>query len=715
MKKIVAIAISIAFIITIFASSAFSASASTLPDEYNSDPSNVQFMTSVKSQGEFGNCWAFAAIACCEAEAIKNHGASKNDIDLSELHLAYFGYNGERSTGDTVTAYSPFYQHGGYSQLPIFTFSSWIGLVDESVAPYESFTRYPINFSLNSNLMYQSVEYYVENAYTYSLPNDIDRVKQAIITYGAVQTSYYSNEYYLNSVASAQYCPTSYSPDHAVTIVGWNDTYSRTNFNSTNRPQKDGAWLVKNSWGEDWGIDGYFWLSYEDKSATSATAYDVTPTNEFEYDNNYQHDGGIALTYSPDYSRNAAANIFTARSNEELLAVSIMTYDIPNADYSLKIYVNPEELTPSGFNKGTPIHEQSGALPEAGYTTIPLTTPIDLYEDDVFVVLIETNAFIALDADQDITQGNTTLVRSDAAVKQNQTYFSVDGGGFYDPYSQSMPFNARIKAFTRNTELGTAQFQALPAASSIEYGQTLGDIALTGGRVIDSISQRIIRGAWSFAEPNTIPKNGDTAKIIFTPDNADYGVIEMTITVSVAQSTPILTITTDKRSFKDGDTIKVMSTVQNEHSPSLDDLPTMRLYYQIDNGEKHFFTDSFVMPSDISGSRLTIGVITDAIESKYTAGEKTISFTTPKIEESTNADEGDSTIIPDITDITSDNTDDIPIIDVEESKSHPSKDQIDSNKSNSQSFGCFSSAHISAIFTIATLTGIAFIRKRRYD
>lgn len=724
MKKILAIALSIAFFIAAFTAITPAASADTLPSAYNNNPSSLQYMTSVKDQGDFGVCWAFAAIACCETEAVKNHGVSPDEIDLSELHLAYFGYNGERSTGDNVVAYSPFYQHGGYSQLPIFTLSNWIGLVDESVAPYQSLAQNPSNFSLDSSLMYQNVEYYLENAYSYSLPNDIDKVKEAIMTYGAVQTSYYSDEYYYRSATASHYCPQVWAPNHAVTIVGWDDNYSKANFKSSARPQSNGAWLVKNSWGDDWGCGGYFWLSYEDKTVSSATAYDVTPTSEFNYDNNYQHDGGIALTFS-EYAQNSAASIFTAGSNEELLAVSVMTYDTPNADYSLKIYVNPSTLSPSRFNRGTPIHEQSGTLPESGYTTIPLTAAVDLYEGDVFIILIETNAHLALDADHNVMQGSTTLVTSSASVLANQTYFAVDGGGFYDPYAQGgIQFNARIKAFTKNTLLGTAQLQSLPTASSIEYGQSLRDVTLSGGRVNDSISQRIIRGTWSFAEPDTIPKNGDTATIIFTPDNSDYGSIEMPITVSVTQSEPKLTIKTDKSNFKDGDTVGVIATVQNQHSPSLDDLPTMRLYYQIDNGEKIFFTSSFVMPSDIDGSRLTIGVITEEIEGKYESGEKTISFTTPKIElpdiTDTEGDNGtDDIITPDATESLPQETDSHPSIEFDDGQILPSIDPFDNERDDNDKatslFGCLSSAHVSVIFTIATLTGIAIIRKRRYD
>ncbi len=52
--------------------------------------------------------------------------------------------------------------------------------------------------------------------------------------------------------------------NHSVVIVGWDDTYSKNNFPSSNRPSTDGAYIVQNSWGKDWGTNGKFYVSYED-------------------------------------------------------------------------------------------------------------------------------------------------------------------------------------------------------------------------------------------------------------------------------------------------------------------------------------------------------------------------------------------------------------------------------------------------------------------
>ena len=64
--------------------------------------------------------------------------------------------------------------------------------------------------------------------------------------------------------------------NHAVCVVGWDDSYSVDNFLSDHRPPAPGAWICKNSWGalgenvppnrNNWGVNGtgYFYLSYYD-------------------------------------------------------------------------------------------------------------------------------------------------------------------------------------------------------------------------------------------------------------------------------------------------------------------------------------------------------------------------------------------------------------------------------------------------------------------
>ena len=100
--------------------------------------------------------------------------------------------------------------------------------------------------------------------------NDINSTKNAILQYGAVTSGYYEDIKYQSDDQNSYYCPTkSFNTNHAISIVGWDDNYSKDNFNANIRPSKNGAWLIKNSWGDYNSEGGYFWISYEDKTLMS--------------------------------------------------------------------------------------------------------------------------------------------------------------------------------------------------------------------------------------------------------------------------------------------------------------------------------------------------------------------------------------------------------------------------------------------------------------
>ena len=462
-------------------------------------------------------------------------------------------------------------------------------------------------------------EYYLHNAYFYDYTSaNISKIKKAIIDFGAVQTAYYSSDSYFNSATNSHYTPNSYTSDHSVAIVGWNDNYSKNNFRSSARPSSNGAWLVKNSWGSDWGSNGYFWISYEDKSITSANAFDVIPASEEKYDNNYQHDGGISLSYLSQENL-SFANIFTAKGNEELRSVGVTVYEAQNASYELKIYLNPTTLSPQKFNKGEPVYTQSGTLTDSGFNTIELDETVILNENDVFIICFSTDANMACDASYAINNSSSTLAYSTAGVLQNQTYVSA-GSGFYDVALQtggSSLYNARIKAFTKNLTLGEAQFEALPTASALKYGQKLSSATLSGGSVTDSLSGKKIRGEWSFKNKDIIPENNDTVAIVFTPNNSQYEVIERALKITVEADAPTLTINTDKQSYKSGELLSVSAIFKNAHSSELTDLPSITYTYKINDGSEIPFTDSFFLPDNLDGVTIAIRAVTESVEGKY--------------------------------------------------------------------------------------------------
>ena len=90
-----------------------------------------------------------------------------------------------------------------------------------------------------------------------SSSTDNDNLKNAVLNYGAVHVSMgwygstYSSSAYWNNATFSYYYNGSEMSTHAVAIVGWDDSYPRTNFATA--PPGDGAFIVRNSWGSLWG------------------------------------------------------------------------------------------------------------------------------------------------------------------------------------------------------------------------------------------------------------------------------------------------------------------------------------------------------------------------------------------------------------------------------------------------------------------------------
>ncbi|MGN0692925.1 MAG: lectin like domain-containing protein, partial [Oscillospiraceae bacterium] len=261
-------------------------------------------------------------------------------------------------------------------------------------------------------------------------PSDISSIKKSVYNNGSVFLSYYNSSAYLNSETYGYYCPTDISPDHAVSIVGWDDNYSKNNFIET--PPADGAWIIKNSWGSDWGDNGLFYMSYFD--AGISTVGSLTMEDKGDIDNIYQYDGNTqSIVRAPNYGV-TGANIFTSDSDEILEAVSFWTTEA-EVPYNIKIYVSiPEGGTPSD---GILVYSQSGYETYAGYHKVDLNSDINLCKGcryAVVVDLMKTNTYMRLDS-----------------------YASGTGVSFYSAYRSSYDWkdaaventkNVCIKAFT---------------------------------------------------------------------------------------------------------------------------------------------------------------------------------------------------------------------------------------------------------------------------
>ena len=230
-----------------------------LPSSY----SNSEYATPVKHQ-LYGDCWAQASLASLEIML------NRDNIYTDHLSSAHMNFA-------TTTKYAPYhpgnrtdYKDGGKPSCAVGYLTSWRGAKTEKDFPetarYEDFAALDASSTTIAGV----------NSVMYLNGSDRDTIKTAIYKYGSVVGNYYSlGDCYktITKTDGSKSCSYYYNGDindvnHTVCIIGWNDSYSRFNFGTgkAGKPKKPGAWLCKNSLGYNWGENGYFWISYEDKN-----------------------------------------------------------------------------------------------------------------------------------------------------------------------------------------------------------------------------------------------------------------------------------------------------------------------------------------------------------------------------------------------------------------------------------------------------------------
>lgn len=513
----------------------------SLPDSYESP-----YVTSVKNQNPYGSCWAFATMAASEASLVSSGMYGKNEIDLSEWHLAYFMAHpvtdplGE-TAGDAFTllydAQSPNYmQRGGNSELASRKLANWQGPVKEDAAPYTKIksvtndmgtdAELDAQASLSDALAFQN-EVHLENAWYISM-KDRDIVKSLIQEYGAAATSYYHDSQYLTSQSSdgrpALYNPEVASTNHAITLVGWDDTFSKENFKV--KPTDDGAWLCKNSWG-NWGKDGYLWISYEDLAINSKNAVFFQYGEKDNYEHNYQYDGGLSSAYYPvGYS----ANVFEAKDNEVLKAVGFYTRD-PGYNCSVSVYMDCPEGEPASGRKAVCMENVEETY--AGYHTVELDTEVFLKKGSRFSVVISCEAQDGSSVSSLVDcEANGTWYKNQVSAKAGESFISRNGRYWQDVGADNE--NCRIKAFTRSPIL-TTSVSLNSANETILMGDTL---KLSVSISPDNASFKEVQ--WSSSDPNVADVDNEglvTAKTagraVITAEAADGSGAEASCEITV--------------------------------------------------------------------------------------------------------------------------------------------------------------------------------------
>ena len=436
-----------------------------LPETYDlRDVDGENYVTSVKSQ-QGGTCWTHGSYASMESNLLMSGNwdaqGESGEPNLAEYHLdwwngfnQYFNQDLEEplNNGEGLEVHM-----GGDYRVTTAYMSRLEGAVRDVDAPgYDSPAEH---YSDDYHIYYpKRVEWYNAGE---NLEN-IDLIKEKVIENGVMAICMCYNNSFMDGLNHYQPASDNQEPNHSVSIVGWDD-------NHVTQAPNAGAWKVKNSWGSNWGTQGYFWIAYEDKQACKNPemgAISFIDVDRLNYDTVYYHDyHGWRDTLT---AVSEVFNAYEANADEDIVAVSFFTAE-NDVDYTIKIY--------GEFTDGELSDERisySGNIEFSGLHTIDLPESISFFKEEKIYLFVElSNGGHPYDRTSDVPVllggSSRTIVTSTA--RENQSYYKLDNEwlDFYhyeDPSGFQNTGNFCVKAIVNhNPTLGIGDMKLFDTGS----------------------------------------------------------------------------------------------------------------------------------------------------------------------------------------------------------------------------------------------------------
>ena len=482
----------------------------------------------VRDQMQTNTCWAFSTLGALESTlALSNYNAGLpvTEYDFSERHMSY-GLTRDAFLNGEINeyGYSRKISDGGNFWMAMQYLTNGMGAVNEEDLPFEN-NESDIDISEIENPNVQTTIY--DSKEIPALSQDeiaqrdqvVQTIKEHVMNYGGVYANVHgpnlNGENTYNNKTGAVYCDNQAESEinHSVLIVGWDDDYSVDNFNEEKKPTSNGAWIVKNSWGEyttenlsdikqqifdanpdaGWnspdevdnstvqqvldnnfgegkativgdeihievGIDGFMYYSYEDVTIYSGLGGIEKVTATKDYDNIYQNDvlgaNGAAVVNVAGIGN--LANVFTRDKNKEEVLDKISIYSYKGYEYKVLVNPNNDSKDPQDLIE-VELKEGDTQEETAGYHVLEFANPIRLTGDKFVVVVQILNSgnekYVSIEKQEDGTNWETAEVNEGESFFASESEFASNSWQDMATWqNETVQGNLCIKAYTKNQE-----------------------------------------------------------------------------------------------------------------------------------------------------------------------------------------------------------------------------------------------------------------------
>lgn len=205
----------------------FSAKVNNLPtkiDWRNIDGRN--YVTGVRDQGNCGSCWAFGTTAILESRILITSRTPDKNLDLSEQAMVSCDNENMGCSGGFPNSAMSYLKTAGIPlEIDAPYSSGGTGITGTCTTPMQQKTYRVTGFE--------------------DVATSVEAIKNAIVQYGPLVTGFVVYTDFLSYQSGVYSHVTGVAEGgHMVAIVGYDD--------------EEQAWIIKNSWGPDWGEGGYF-------------------------------------------------------------------------------------------------------------------------------------------------------------------------------------------------------------------------------------------------------------------------------------------------------------------------------------------------------------------------------------------------------------------------------------------------------------------------